>query len=156
MSRRWIISIPVTGVAFAVAYNVIGHVAAGHHGLRSFLLFLASGGALVFVVHGLNRVGYRNVEELDHGYTTTKVASGSYFQTLSFRRSRQAGRVEWDYSGIWVLDVTGGVISAPDHRTDPPGYYPSPNRPGEFELWTGHAWAGDYRPEAAQRRATTA
>jgi hypothetical protein len=56
------------------------------------------------------------------------------------------GRAAWDYSGAWVLDgTTGAVRSVPDPEREAPGFYPSPNRPGALELWTGAAWAGRYR-----------
>jgi hypothetical protein len=47
---------------------------------------------------------------------------------------------------LWVLDgSTGAVVSPPVADADPPGLYPSPNRPGAMELWTGVVWSGNYR-----------
>ncbi|WP_158630709.1 hypothetical protein [Nocardioides daphniae] len=37
------------------------------------------------------------------------------------------------------------MVSPPDPSVLPPGHYPSPNRPGQLEMWTGAAWMYDYR-----------
>ncbi len=91
-------------------------------------------------------VGTRNAEELRHGYTTFQMVFG----LLGFgegRRWRETGhRAPWDYSGLWVLDhKTGSVKQAPNLDVDAPGFYPSPNREGWLELWTGVVWSGQYR-----------
>lgn len=90
-------------------------------------------------------VGRRNVEEMAAGYTTFRMQYGSFWWGGHGHREPEL-RTPWDYSGLWVLDGTGRrVLSAPDPNVDPPGFYPSPNRPGAFELWTGAAWLGRYR-----------
>ena len=98
------------------------------------------------------------MDELAAGYTTVTLKFGAF---TMLRRRRPTGleaevlRVPWDYSGIWVLDSkTGQPLQSPSPAALPPGFYPSPNRPGSFELWTGAAWAGTYqarnRGEATQ------
>lgn len=92
------------------------------------------------------RIGRRNVQELQHGYTTVTLQFGGFGWSDGRRREGHSRLTAWDYSGIWVLHGrTGQVVSAPDSRTDPPGFYPSPDRHPEFELWSGSAWAGRYR-----------
>lgn len=48
----------------------------------------------------------------------------------------------WVWDGVWVLTSAGGVVSTPDPTVDPPGFYPSSNRPGQSEFWTGAQWLG--------------
>lgn len=114
------------------------------------LLSLAAGLlALWSIVRLLGAVGDRKLEELAHGYTTLTLDFGGFWLGEGRRWPRFGRRPPWDYSGAWVLDgATGAVVSAPDHRFDPPGLYPSPNRPGNLELWTGVVWTGDYRRPA--------
>lgn len=69
------------------------------------------------------------------------------------RFSSTNGRVDWDYSGLWVLADDGRVKRAPDVTVEPPGFYPSPNRPRQYELWTGTTWAAQYRGRGPQCRA---
>lgn len=89
--------------------------------------------------------GARNLRELEHGYTTLVLTFGGLTSIGDGRADDVDGRLPLDYSGIWVLGNDGRVISAPDRTMEPPGFYPSPNEPGRFELWTGCAWAGQYR-----------
>ena len=51
----------------------------------------------------------------------------------------------WDFRGIWVLAGSGKVRSTPDRTVDPPGLYPSPERPGQLQVWTGMIWARKFR-----------
>jgi len=41
-------------------------------------------------------------------------------------------------------EYTNISVAAPTGDVDPPGYYPSPNRPGRLELWTGAEWSRDF------------
>jgi hypothetical protein len=112
-------------------------------------VILATGLAACFaVMRMLGGVGDRKLEELAHGYTTLTLEFGGFWRGEGRRWPRFGRRAPWDYSGVWVLDGgTGEVVSEPDRAVDPPGLYPSPNRPGELELWTGVVWSGDYRPD---------
>ena len=90
------------------------------------------------------------VEELAHGYTTLKLEFGGFWVGEGRRWPQFGHRPPWDYSALWLLDgSTGAVISEPVADADPPGLYPSPNRPEALELWTGVVWSGNYRPLAA-------
>ncbi len=61
-----------------------------------------------------------------------------------FPASRMKG-APWDLSGLWLLGNNDEVVRQPVPGVLPPGRYPSPNRPGELELWTGLAWAYRYQ-----------
>lgn len=50
----------------------------------------------------------------------------------------------WDLRGLWFLDEKGQVLAPPDPSVLPPGKYPSPNKPGQLEMWTGTAWMYGY------------
>jgi len=109
------------------------------------LLILALSALLVVALHLLwQRVGRAVLDELAHGYTTLT------FTYVSFRPPRDRGwyetdwRVPWDYTGVWVLRPDGRVLSAPRSDLEPPGFFPSPNRVGEFELWSGVGWTGQF------------
>jgi hypothetical protein len=92
------------------------------------------------------KVGARKLEELEQGYTTLTLQFGGFWLGEPRRWPGFWHRMPWDYSGVWVLDgSTGAVISEPSPDSDPPGFYPSPNRHGALELWTGVVWSGVYR-----------
>jgi hypothetical protein len=94
-------------------------------------------------------VGKRSLQEFQSGYTTFVMQYGAFGWGEGRRWKGIGRRPPWDYSGLWVLDGAGNrVVSAPDANFDPPGLYPSPNRPGSMELWTGVVWSGRYRPKA--------
>lgn len=82
--------------------------------------------------------------ELHAGYATTTFTQGLFWipRRGSGRRTWGDDVVGWNWDGLWVLDVHGNVVSAPDRSLDPPGLYPSPHRPGQLELWTGYRWTG--------------
>ncbi len=63
-----------------------------------------------------------------------------------------ARAAQWDLRGLWRLDVHGSPVREPDFGVLPPGHYPSPNRPGSFEYWTGEAWMYRYRPWPTEHR----
>jgi hypothetical protein len=91
-------------------------------------------------------VGHRSVQEFEHGYTTFRMQYGGFWWGEGRRWEAVGRRAPWDYSGLWVLDNTGRRILAPPNRSiDPPGFYPSPNRHGSLEMWTGVVWLGRYR-----------
>ena len=111
------------GAAVYVVVLVVGYVAvrASLHRFRGVLL-----------------------DELQAGYVTTTFTQGLFWMPGrgSGRRTWGDDVVGWRWDGLWVLDSHGDVVSAPDRAADPPGLYPSPHRPGELELWTGHRWTG--------------
>jgi hypothetical protein len=99
---------------------------------------------VLLVVRWLAAVGARNLQELEHGYTTLVLSFGLF--GLSERDWRSTSlRIPWEYGGTWVLGQDGRVVSPPDPGVEPPGWYPSPARRDQYELWTGAAWAGRYR-----------
>lgn len=84
------------------------------------------------------------VAELQAGYVTTTFLQGMFW-VRGDSSPRPAGGedvVGWSWDALWVLAPDGSVRSAPDDEGDPPGLYPSPNAPGERELWTGRRWTG--------------
>jgi len=89
-------------------------------------------------------VGRAAIAELHRGYTTTTLVFGAYGLPVLRRYRSYGDRPPWDYSGVWRV---GPVASAspPDRRQDPPGFYPSPTRAGEHELWSGRVWLGVFR-----------
>lgn len=111
------------------------------------LVTLAAGLAgFAAVLRLLGRVGDRKLEELAAGYTTLRLDFGGFWLGEGRRWPRFGHRAPWDYAGLWVLDgSTGAVVAEPDRAADPPGLYPSPNRSGAMELWTGVVWSGDFR-----------
>ena len=116
-------------------------------------LLAVAAGLLVWwlVLRWWRQIGDRNAEELQHGYTTFVMQFGG-FQRGERRRWKGAhSRAPWDYSGVWVLDGDGRVVSAPRQDRDPPGFYPSPSRPEAWELWSGVVWTGEYRPAPVPR-----
>ena len=85
------------------------------------------------------------LDELQMGYATTTFTQGLFWS----RRHEKAliwgdDVVGWDWDGLWVLDSRGNVVSEPDLSADPPGIYPSPNKPDQRELWTGYMWTSVY------------
>lgn len=84
------------------------------------------------------------LEELTAGYTTLPLALGAFWG-VNNRRVGLNYAEPWDFRGVWVLDGRGGVRSAPDREVDPPGLYPSPQRPGQLQVWTGTVWARKFR-----------
>lgn len=98
---------------------------------------------LVLLLRTLPAVGRQSVAELQQGYTTLVLQLGGFWfgeGPLTLPGEMRAG---WDYRGTWQLDHRDGrVLRAPDREVDPPGMYPSPNRPGRMELWTGRVWLG--------------
>jgi hypothetical protein len=146
MMRMFILSTVAWGALWFALHSAAGRISSTHAGLRGPLLFVISSGVFFGVLAQVSRVGNRNVEEFARGYTTLRLQFGLLFYTgLTFKRSPREQRTPWNYSGIWVLDDHGRVLSPPDPGVDPPGYFPSPNRPGQFELWTGACWSGHFR-----------
>jgi hypothetical protein len=140
----FLVKLVAAAVAVLVAIEVVQKV--GLPTVWSSLLVLGLGLLTLWVIlRSWAAVGAPNLEELEHGYTTLVLEYGHFRPTGDRRWGATVWHVPWDYSGLWVLGGDGRVLSPPDPETEPPGFYPSPNRPGEYELWTGTAWAGQFR-----------
>jgi hypothetical protein len=115
--------------------------------MRALSVLVIGVGALVAFARLWAMVGRKNVAELRAGYTTLTLMFGTFWIGSGPRRWRGTGhRAPWDYAGVWVLDRSGRrVIQPPDTEREPPGFYPSPNRPDKLEFWTGVVWLGVYR-----------
>lgn len=96
------------------------------------------------------RWGRSQLAELQHGYTTATFELSRFWFAPAPDAPMTLGKIQWDWRGTWVLSPDGSVVSAPSDAFDPPGLYPSPNRPGAVELWTGHQWTG-YFPKRPPR-----
>ena len=83
-------------------------------GLLFGSLAVGGGGGAFWMLY---RVDAREREEFEEGYT-----------------SRAA------YSGLWRLGRGGAVLREPDRHVPPPGFYPSPYRPGLLQRWDGPGW----------------
>lgn len=133
-----------TGLVIASAHALDGIISSEDTGLR---LLIAVPGVLWFLamLWGLRRVGYRLYTELAAGYATFRPL------TAGFRVGDGRGfglanlRGPWDFRGVWALDSTGRVVTPPDRSVLAPGFYPSPHRVRQLELWTGLVWMGEYR-----------
>ena len=141
-------------VGAAVGVVVAMRIATSVHSTWANVVVIGLGlAAFWLMLHWLAAVGRRNFEEFKRGYTTLVLQYGMFRSTRDLRWWVTNWRIPWDYSGLWVLRDDGGVVSAPSSDREPPGFYPSPHRPGWYELWTGCAWAGQYqRHRPAQRR----
>lgn len=145
-ARRAFIGLATTsGVAAAAVIACLvllpdGRVAG--RGAIAFFAVLAVG--FLAVRASLHRFREIFLAELQAGYTTTTFTQGLFWipGRGSGRRTWGDDVVGWDWDGLWVLDAHGNVVSAPNRAVDPPGLYPSPHRPGQLELWTGHRWTG--------------
>lgn len=102
-------------------------------------------GLLVLMVRNIRRTGHRILDETLIGYTTSPIVGGQFFASSGNPWSGFEGGTPWDFGGVWVFDRKYNVVSPPNAEVDPPGFYPSPHRPGQWELWTGFVWSGAYR-----------
>ncbi|MGY2127452.1 hypothetical protein [Blastococcus sp. SYSU DS0617] len=103
----------------------------------------------VLVLQRWRQIGPLHLAELEQGYATLVLMFGGFTLGDGRRRPGMGQRLPWNYAGVWVLDSSGQVLSAPEPGVEGPGFYPSPTRPGLFELWTGVVWAGQYRTPRA-------
>jgi hypothetical protein len=144
--RTFLLKSGMTVAVVLVLIEVVQHVGMPTvvSGLSVPVLGLLAVGTIFFRFWG--DVGRRSVQEFERGYTTFVMQYGGFWWGEGRRWQGAGRRAPWDYSGLWVLDGGGQrMISAPDPNADPPGFYPSPNRRGAFELWTGVVWSGRYR-----------
>lgn len=100
---------------------------------------------LVLILRLLARIGDQLVAEIRHGYTTLENFSGGFWTGQGHTDVFGRVRGKWDFRGLWLLDgKTGAVRRPPTPGGLPPGMYPSPHRPGQWELWTGVHWMDHY------------
>ena len=92
--------------------------------------------------------------EIAAGYSTIETVFGAPF-VIARRNGRlfpasqysQTVRTKWDDRGLWRLHPrTGQVVRARVRRAMAPGWYPSPNAPGRWEMWSGAEWTGHLHP----------
>ena len=105
--------------------------------------------AVVVAIRRFRRV---LLAELGAGYVTTTFHQGMFWFVNRPGPAVGDDVVGWDWAGVWVLTSDGAVVSGPDPDADPPGFYPSPNRPGQLELWTGSQWIGVHASAGAALR----
>jgi hypothetical protein len=152
-SRRWVLYVAV--IFFVLLYVMI----------KSFETAVSSSAAkgalslVVFVVAALGIIVHRilAMTEMKAGYCRVDVmVTGRWLLDPEKRFTEWrygVGRaVQWDLRGLWRLDDHGAPVREPDFGVLPPGHYPSPNRPGSFEYWTGEVWMYRYRPWPMARR----
>lgn len=111
------------------------------------LMLGATAVGITAVVLAIGRFRRALLRELEAGYVTTTFHQGTFW--FANRPGPAVGNdvVGWEWSGVWVLNSSGEVVSAPDPNADPPGFYPSPHHPGRLELWTGAQWLGVYKDQ---------
>ena len=147
----------VTGIYVLVVFGGLPRLTLPSGVVVLTLLTLGTGWFLL-MLRTLKRPGQRALDEMIHGYTTLDSNGPNYFR--SSEHSWEEGGPPWDYSGVWLLDRKFAVRSLPNPQIDPPGFYPSPHRDGQWELWTGVLWSGIYRtrpwPRTQLRTATSA
>lgn len=145
MAVRWTVGAIVVFFGFIAVALVAG---------RS----LPDGGAIAAVIAGAGvlvlagtwiawgRVGRRAVREYQAGYATLVLTEGAFWMGSLRPWLNAATRIRWDFGATWVLDRrTAAVVAAPGEEGSAPGFYPSPDRPDRWELWTGRMWAGIVR-----------
>lgn len=100
----------------------------------------------------LHAFGSRQVEEYLAGYRVRGITMGSAFLGRSYRRAWEHKRVGWDERGLWQLNTRGEAVAPPQEGVLPPGFYPSPHRPGRLQLWTGLQWLTYFEEDWMTRR----
>ncbi len=142
---RWLTA---GAAAVAVAVAMVTGADGGRLSLGAVATMLAVAAVgVVAMIATARRWGRAQLAELQLGYTTTRFVHGRWWFAPAPDAPITLGKIQWDWSGTWVLAEDGTVVSAPSPDADPPGLYPSPNRPGAVELWTGHQWSGHF-PDA--------
>lgn len=146
--------VSATGLYIAFVFGALPRLALPSGVVFALLLTLAIGWFLL-MLHTMKRPGHRTLDEMMHGYATLSSGGPHYFS--SSEHSWGEGGPPWDDSGVWLLGHEFAVRSPPNRQIDPPGFYPSPHRVGQWELWTGEVWSGVYRhdPWPRARRSST-
>lgn len=143
-ARRQLVFAGVAAGCVVGFFLIVTLVLDGGSGLASAVVVGAAGLLmLVLLQQTWAWVGRGALAELHRGYSTVAMMYGGYGWGAQ-RRFRSSGRrPPWDYSAVWLLTSRPGA--PPDLMKDPPGFYPSPHREGEFELWSGQVWTGEFR-----------
>lgn len=110
--------------------------------MGQLLMVLGATAAGIVVVTAIGRFRRVLLSELAVGYVTNTFHQGLFWFVDGPGPRVGNPVVGWVWHGVWVLDSSGRVVSEPDPEVEPPGFYPSPNRAGSLELWTGSQWIG--------------
>lgn len=141
----------LAGAALLVAAAIaLGPENGGQATVPALAMMLgATAVGIAAVVVAIRRFRRVLLAELAAGYVTTTFHQGLFWVVNSPGPTWGNDVVGWVWDGVWVLTSAGSVVSGPDPNVDPPGLYPSPNRPGQLELWTGSQWTGVHVDAAA-------
>ena len=122
----------LAGIALANAYDLSDPLTG--------LVLGGGGGALI--VAAILIPGRLMMREFEAGYCRRDAHIGLYVIDWRVQLQNQAGPAgaEWDLRGLWRLDGHNRPVRAPAPGVLPVGRYPSPNRPGLLEYWTGRDW----------------
>ena len=130
---------------------VLGPENGGQATVPALLLILgATAAGIAAMVAAVRRFRRVLLAELAAGYVTTTFHQGLFWLVKGPGPRVGNDVVGWVWDGVWVLTSTGSVTSGPDLNVDPPGLYPSPNSPGQLELWTGFQWTGVHAEPTAR------
>ncbi|MBC9227089.1 hypothetical protein GL325_12200 [Aeromicrobium sp. 636] len=140
-SRRLLLAIVATTFSLLLVVLLLANATPA----PPWLLGLVTALTLAIIVRMFVRLRRVMWDEISAGYCRVDymVALFSRDPEYRFPASRMRG-APWDLRGLWRLADDGSVVVEPDWSVLPPGHYPSPNRPGQLELWTGSAWAYRY------------
>lgn len=134
----------VTGIYVLFVFGALSRLELPS-GVVLAILIASGAGWFLLMLRTFDRPGRRMLDEVVHGYTTNDAGWPNYF--ISSEHSWGESGAPWDFAGVWTLDRKFAVRGVPDRHVDPPGFYPSPHRAGQYELWTGVLWSGTYRDE---------
>ncbi|WP_242624802.1 hypothetical protein [Krasilnikovia cinnamomea] len=137
------IAVAVIGIlAMVMIAKIIGWLT-GEGAVFGVAMGLLSTLAFVMYFRRGTRIGERLIAEFRHGYCTFELSLGGFW--IGGHGNWGEMGPGWDFRSLWLLDgSTGAVKRSPVPGGDPPGMYPSPHRPGQWELWTGSQWYGIY------------
>ena len=140
---RWIVYLVLGAVGWAVLASTLARPLQRWSPVAGSALLVLGALFLFLFVRLRSQVGDVFLDELGAGFTTLPLTVGAFW---GVNRHEGANYMEsWDFRGIWVLAGSGKVRSTPDRTVDPPGLYPSPERPGQLQVWTGMIWARKFR-----------
>lgn len=134
-------------LAIASAVTVVAMFAPGDGDQATWAELMIVGvtvAGIVAVTAAMRRFRRILLAELAAGYVTTTFSQGQFWYVDTPGPKWGKGLMAWNWDGTWVLNRAGDVVSESDPDVEPPGMYPSPNRPGHLELWTGTQWTGVY------------
>ncbi|MFC7360940.1 hypothetical protein [Nocardioides astragali] len=102
------------------------------------------------IVAGILVTSRLQLREFEAGYARIELMIGSAVgRRIRFQGAAGvASGPEWDLRGLWLLDRHDRPVRPPVEGVMPPGYYPSPSRPGQLEYWTVRDWTEAYQQPA--------